>query len=214
MAAMSTAKLSPQESRQRKPAKKPIDSGSKPLSARQERFVDEYLVDLNGTQAAIRAGYSARTADVQAVQLLRKTKVAEAVAKRQKDREKRTEITQDRVLQEVARLAFLDIRKAFDEKGNLKPLHQLDDDTAAAVAGLDVSELTGEDANLGVLKKVKLADKTGALTLLMRHLGMLNDKMKLQGDAENPVQTVTKVVIVPPKQPAKVETKPIEKDGS
>lgn len=82
------------------------------LTPKQKRFVDEYLIDLNATQAAIRAGYSKRTAEWIGPQLLGKTHVSEAVTERMRARELRTEITQDRVLQELAKIAFSDIRRA------------------------------------------------------------------------------------------------------
>ena len=149
------------------------------LNARQRRFVDEYLSDLNATQAAIRAGYSERTANEQGARLLAKASIQNEVKKRMGDREKRTEITQDMVLQELAKLAFLDIRKAFDPDGVLKAVHELDDDTAAAVAGLDVIEISSEDDKSCRLKKVKLSDKRAALELIGRHLGMFKDKLEV-----------------------------------
>ena len=164
------------------------------LTPKQARFVQEYLIDLNATQAAIRAGYSAKTAEWQGPQLLGKSHVAQAIQDGIKRRSERTEITQDRVLKEVARLAFLDIRKAFNTDGSLKPLHELDDDTAAAIAGMDVIEMSGAEDALSTLKKIKLSDKKGALELLMRHMGMLNDKVKLQGDAENPLTVLLRQV--------------------
>lgn len=176
-----------------------------PLTAKQQRFAAEYLIDLNGTQACIRAGYSKNGADVQAVRLLGDARIMAAIQEGRKKRQERTEITQDRVLQEVARLAFLDIRKAFNADGSLKPLHELDDDTAAALSGLDIFEEyagRGEDREaIGQTKKIKLADKKGALELLMRHMGMLNDKMKLQGDPENPLVTLLKQVQGTPLRP-------------
>lgn len=186
---------------------------------KQRAFVDEYLIDFNGTQAAIRAGYSSKTANEQAAGLLAKLSIQKLLAERKAARVQRTEITQDRVLQELARLAFLDIRKAFNEDGSLKPIQDLDDETAAAIAGIDVVEMAGA-AGIGgdgiehiplQTKKIKLAEKKGALELLMRHMGMLNDKLKLQGDPEQPLQVQTKVVLVPPKQTAQVETKPLDK---
>lgn len=162
------------------------DMKKKPLNARQQRFVDEYLIDLNGTQAAIRAGYSPKTANEQAAQLLAKLSVAQEIQKRIKDRQKRTEITQDRVLQELARIAFFDPRRLFDSNGKPIQISELDDDTAAALAGLDVQEEyegSGEDrVFIGYTKKYKVSDKNTALTNAMRHLGMLNDKMQLTGE--------------------------------
>ncbi len=83
-----------------------------PLSDKQARFVGEYLIDLNATQAAIRAGYSEATAKQQGARLLTKADVRAAVADGQEKRAKRTEITADRVLQELAKIGFSDIRKA------------------------------------------------------------------------------------------------------
>lgn len=155
------------------------------LTPKQSRFVDEYLIDLNATQAAIRAGYSAATARQIGEENLTKPYIAAEVKKRMEKREKRTEITQDRVLQELARLAFFDPRKLFDKEGNPLALHDLDDDTAAAIGGLDVLEQyegSGDDrVFVGYVKKYKIVDKNTALTNAMRHLGMLNDKLQLSG---------------------------------
>ena len=149
------------------------------LNDKQRRFIDEYLLDLNATQAAIRAGYSERTANEQGSRLLAKVNIQNEVKKRMGDREKRTEITQDMVLEELAKLAFLDIRRAFNPDGGLMAVHELDDDTAAAVAGLEVIEMNGENGKTCRLKKVKLSDKRAALELIARHLGMFNDKLNL-----------------------------------
>lgn len=152
------------------------------LTERQRRFVDEYLIDLNATKAATRAGYSARTANEQGARLLAKVSVRSAVEAAMQAREKRTHITQDRVLQELARLAFSDIRKAFNKDGTLKSPQDMDDDTAAALAGIDtLTERTrgGEDDPRSITtKKIKVFDKSAALTLAMRHLGMLTDRVE------------------------------------
>jgi len=142
------------------------------LTAKQSRFVDEYLKDLNASQAAIRAGYSAISARNISSGLMTKANIQSAISARMGKRSERTAITADRVLQELARLAFLDVRKAFTLDGALKPIHELDDDTAAAVAGMDIAEFGSGDDQTGVVKKIKLSDKKGALELLMRHLGM------------------------------------------
>lgn len=155
------------------------------LTAKQRRFVDEYLVDLNATQAAIRAGYSAKRADAIGYENLRKPEIADAVSAAMKDREKRTHITQDRVLQELARIAFFDIRKLYTDDGRMRLPHELDDDAAAVLSALDVTEEfqgKGEDREqVGYTKKAKVFDKGSALTLAMRHLGMLTDKVEHSG---------------------------------
>ncbi len=150
------------------------------LTPKQQRFVEEYLVDLNATQAAIRAGYSAKTAEWIGPQLLGKTHVAAAVQAGRSALSARTEITQDRVLLEYARLAFLDPRKLFDNTGAPLPILHLDDDTAAAIVGLDVVQVGNAETGVGDVLKYKLADKKGALDSVARHLGMFNDKLDLK----------------------------------
>lgn len=145
------------------------------LTAKQERFVAEYLIDLNATQAAIRAGYSKQTADKQGSQLLGKTRVAAAIAGAKAKRNKRTEISQDRVVSELAKLGFYDIRKAvrwgdipsregedFSYPVEMISSDDIDDDTAAAISEV---ALTAQ----GV--KIKMADKRAALEALLRHMG-------------------------------------------
>lgn len=110
------------------------------LTPKQKRFVAEYLIDLNATQAAIRTGYSAKTAASQGARLLKQGGVARAVQAAQQARAVRTEITQDRVLQELARIAFFDIRRLYREDGSMKDPCELDADTAAALASIEVKE--------------------------------------------------------------------------
>ena len=142
----------------------------------QSVFVQEYLIDLNATQAAIRAGYSAKTAEQQGYQLLQKPSVQAAIAARQKEREQRTAVTADRVLLEAARLALFDPRKLFNDDGSPKGITELDDDTAAAVAGIEVVEQfegSGKErVFVGYLKKYRIADKNSALEKLFRHHGL------------------------------------------
>lgn len=152
------------------------------LTAKQALFVAEYLIDLNATQAAIRAGYSKRTAEWQGPQLLGKTHVASAVAESMKARSDRTEVTADRVLAEYAKLAFLDPRRFYDDAGQLIPVNLLPADVAAALVGVDVTDSFDKDSQAVVTtKKVKFVDKKGALDSVARHLGMFNDKMALTG---------------------------------
>ncbi|WP_175999423.1 terminase small subunit [Burkholderia stabilis] len=159
----------------------------KKLTAKQQRFVDEYLVDLNASAAARRAGYSAKTAGQIGEHLLKKVEVQSSLAEAIKARRERTHITQDRVLRELSRIAFFDIRKLYNADGTLKRPDQLDDEAAAVLAGVDVVEQMtytadgdGELTAMPTLtKKAKVFDKTTALTLAMRHLGLLNDKLEI-----------------------------------
>lgn len=169
------------------------------LTPKQEAFVQEYLIDLNATQAATRAGYSARTANEQGARLLANVSVRLRLQEAMKEREQRTHITQDRVLQELARLAFSDLRKAFNDDGSLKMPSEWDDDTAAVMAGVDTTTTStgGDETSLSMTtKKVKVFDKGAALALAMRHLGMLNDKLQVSA---NVTGGVTYTANLPPR---------------
>lgn len=153
--------------------KNPFKKNENGLNDKQQRFVTEYLIDLNASAAARRAGYSTKTAGVQGFDLLRKTEIQAELKKAMESRAKRTEITQDRVLKELARLAFFDPRRILGPDGSVLPPDQWDADTAAAVASLEVVEdLGGENRDPSTTKKVKIFDKNTALTNAMRHLGM------------------------------------------
>lgn len=149
------------------------------LSPKQLRFCEEYLVDLNATQAAIRAGYSKKTACEQGSRLLAKVKVQAAIRERKKELQEKTDITQERVLREYAKIAFFDPRKLFHDNGQPKDITVLDDDTAGALAGLDVLEEyegSGRDREfVGYTKKYKIADKLRALDALGKHLGLFGE---------------------------------------
>ncbi|WP_095151875.1 terminase small subunit [Pseudomonas sp. Irchel s3b5] len=167
------------------------------LTAKQQRFVDEYLKDLNATQASIRAGYSKKTAASIGQENLTKPEIAKALKEAMQGRSERTAITQDMVLRELAKIGFSDIRKLVrwgetqvrmvdaEEGGDddLVPYHglalidssEVDDDTAGAIA--EVSQ--GRDG-----LKVKLHDKKGALVDIGRHLGMFAPPGHADLDAE------------------------------
>ena len=145
---------------------------AKKLTAKQQRFVEEYLIDLNATQAAIRAGYSPKTAHEQGAQLLAKLSIKEEVDKVLAERSRRTGITQDRVLRELAKIAFVNTLQVVDTD-DAKVRHDIDEDDAAAIASVKVKTIPTEDGDI-VEREVKLHDKLKALELLGRHLGMFD----------------------------------------
>ena len=150
------------------------------LAEKQATFVQEYLIDLNATQAAIRAGYSPGSAARYAVELLNKTHVAEAIKKAMQERNQRVEISQDRILEELARIAFGDLRDAVTwgkEGVKLRESAELTEDQAAAIS--EVGETVTKE---GGSTRIKRHDKVKAIELLMRHKGMLNDKLNLSGE--------------------------------
>lgn len=162
------------------------------LTAKQECFVAEYLIDLNARQAAIRAGYSEKTAGSVGCENLTKPKIAEAIAQAMAKRSKRTEITQDMVVAEMAKLGFYDIRKAVrwgstptvSEDGllvypvEMVASEDMDDATAAAVTEVSMTAQ-------GV--KIKMADKRAALESLMRHTADQNVGGDAVADALNKI---------------------------
>jgi len=151
------------------------------LTDQQQLFVDEYLIDINGTQAAIRAGYAPKNADVKASKLLRIAKVRAAVDKALAERSKRTGVNQDRVIQELAKIAFADMGTfvSWDKNGiTLTKSDTLSRDDTAAVS--EISEV--EIDNGGFTKKstkIKLHSKESALEKLGKHLGMFKDEINI-----------------------------------
>lgn len=176
------------------------------LTPKQERFVAEYLIDLNATQAAIRAGYSAKSAAEQASRLLINVKVAKAVEAAQAARSARTEITQDRVLKELAKLGFANMQDYMSVTQEGEPfadLSKLTRDQAAAITEFTVEDFTegrGDDARDVRRVKFKLADKRAALVDIGKHLGMFKDKVELSGAGGGPVETVTRIELIPLKK--------------
>ena len=133
------------------------------LTPRQRRFVDEYLVDLNATKAAIRAGYKAKYIGTNIPKLLQNTGIAAAIAEAKAERGQRTELSQDKVVNELACLVFSDVRRVFRDDGSVKAPCELDDATAAAVSSVEFDPEGGF--------KIRLWDKNSAADKLMKHLG-------------------------------------------
>ena len=166
------------------------------LTDKQKRFCEEYLIDLNATQAAIRAGYSTKTAEQTASRLLRNVKVQEYIAKRQKELSRSTEITQERVIKELALIAFSNnadyahvVEKKMQVEAGGALVDVLDKDGKPVmyrtVEPVLTEELTEEQKRaLAVIKKgkegleVKSCDKVKALELLGKHLGIFTDKIE------------------------------------
>lgn len=162
------------------------------LSPKQLRFVQEYLVDLNGKRAAIAAGYSAKTSEVTASKMLRIPKVQAAIQEGQKAKEKLLDISKERILKELARIAFSDIRNVMDWHDNATHLlnsEDLGDDVTAAIQEVSIktryvqSDRKSSEAEEMILeRKVRMYDKQRALELLGKHLGLFE---KQEGEDQN-----------------------------
>lgn len=144
------------------------------LTEKQQCFVQEYLIDLNATQAAIRSGYSAKTADQQGSRMLANVKVQQAISEAMAERSKRTGVNQDRVVLELARMAFVKLTDIVDEDGRIK--EDANGDDLACVEGIKYKR-SDFDNGSSEEREVKIGSKLKALELLGKHLGMWNDKL-------------------------------------
>lgn len=154
------------------------------LTAKQKKFVEEYLIDLNATQAAIRAGYSTESAKEIGCENLTKHNVKAEIDKAIAERSRRTGINQDRVLRELAKIAFVN-------PGDVINLNQATvksdakEEDLAAIASVKIKNIPTEDGEI-TEREIKLCDKLKALDLLGKHLGIYDKK-----DAEDKNLTIT-----------------------
>lgn len=143
------------------------------LTAKQARFVEEYLIDLNAAAAAIRAGYSAKMAKSIGHQNLQRPAIAEAIATAQAARAKRTEVDADWVLRRLAEEATADLADILSEDGAVKPVKDWPLTwRQGLVAGFEVAEMTVEGKKVGQTVKVKLSDRIKRLELIGKHVSV------------------------------------------
>lgn len=154
------------------------------LTPKQARFVAEYLKDLNATQAATRAGYSAKTANQQGSRLLANVGVAKAIAAGKAKQLESADISATRILEEMKRIALVDVRTFFDEHGNAKSIKDLGPEQGAALGGFEVliKNAKAGDGVTDTIHKFKLWDKPRVLELFCKHFGLLEEKVQHSGD--------------------------------
>ena len=153
------------------------------ITPKQERFVEQYLIDLNATQAAIRAGYSRKTAKQQASRLLTNVDLAAAIAAGKERLAAKAELTAKRVLEELRRIAFCDARQFFTPDGKMKPSSEWSEEQGSQLAGFEaiVGNVSNQDGHTDTIHKIELVDKIGALTLLAKFFGLLTEKVQVAG---------------------------------
>lgn len=162
------------------------------MTPKQEAFVREYLLDLNATQAAIRAGYSAKTAEQQGPRLLGNVGVAHAIAAAQQKRAERLEIDADWVLKRLHSEATADLADLYDEHGNLRPIKDWPQVwRTGLVAGIETAkERDGADkdgaSQFVTVRKVKLSDRVRLLELIGKHVGVgaFKDRLEVEGNID------------------------------
>lgn len=152
----------------------------KTLTPKQAEFVRQYLVDLNGAEAARRAGYQGNNQEKVAWELMQKPLIREAVQAGMDARAKRVELNSDTILRELLSLATVDVTEAFDDQGGLKPFKEMPEAVRRAIAGLEVNEMFDgqglQKTAIGLARKLKFYDKTKALELLGKHLKLFTEK--------------------------------------
>jgi phage terminase small subunit len=159
---------------------------AKGLTKRQEIFISEYLKDGNGVRSAIAAGCKEKHAGVQACKWLKIPKIKSVIETKHIQRIAKIDFSAEKVLEGLAKLAFFDIRKLYNEDGSLKPITELDDQTAGAICGIEVEEAyqhfgAGQAKPTGILKKIKIADRGINLERLGRYHKLFTDKVEVSG---------------------------------
>jgi len=161
------------------------------LTPRQQRFVEEYIVSLNATQAAIRAGYSAETARAQGSRLLTNADIERAIASAKEARSKATGITAERVIEELAVLAFSDVTHYdVDDEGNVTLAAGAPSNAHRAISAIKRRISTDKDGAVTREVELKLWDKPGPLKLAGRHVNVAGffDKVEVTGKDGGPVR--------------------------
>lgn len=161
------------------------------LSDKQKKFCEEYIIDFNQTQSAIKAGYSAKTAYSIGNENLKKPDIQAYIKELLSKREERTQITADMVVKEWAKIAFFDIRKIFHKEGGLLNPHDLDDETATVISSIKARDIkVGDD--IETIKEYRLNDKMKALDMLAKHLGMFEKEKEDNNDTNVNLEIVFK----------------------
>lgn len=172
------------------------------LNPQRRRFVEEYLVDLNGTEAAIRAGYSRRSAKAQASQLLAVPEVQAAVSEAQASRSARTKIDAEWVLKRLADEAEADVADLYDESGALKPVKDWPLIwRKGLIVGMDVEEIREDGVVVGVIRKPRFSDRTKRIELIGKHVGVqaFREQLGVGDPSGGPlkIETIRRVIVDP-----------------
>lgn len=154
--------------------------GGRKLAPKQQRFVKEYLIDLNATQAAIRAGYSEKTAAEQGARLLINVKVASAIEHAKQKRVERTEIDADYVLRRLVEIDQMDALDILKDDGSVKPVSEWPKTWRQFLSGYDIVHMKADDNVEAFIKKIKWPDKVKNLELMGKHVSVQAFKEKLE----------------------------------
>lgn len=156
------------------------------LTDKQKRFCEEYIIDNNAKQAAIRSGFSAKTAEKQGPQLLEKTWVRNYIRQLQRKLRKKSEISAERVLAEYAKIAFSDIREIFDENGCIKDVNDMPEAVSGVISEIRTTSFKTKNGDDIIKTSYKLHSKVSALEALSKHLGLFEKDNKQKGESQQP----------------------------
>ena len=184
----------------------PTDAELRPLEPQQQKFIQEYLIDFNGTQAAIRAGYAKRSAVSQASHLLKRPHIQYQMRLLTNQASDRYAVTKENVIRELAKIAFANSRDYMTTNADGDPIakkfSELNEEMTAAISEVtfETYKERGEDGVTVKRIKMKHHDKKGALELLGKHLGVLKDQVEMSGPggAAIPIQTVERRIVRKP----------------
>jgi phage terminase small subunit len=159
------------------------------LSEKLARFIKHYRVDRNATKAATAAGYAPKSAHVTGSRLLKNPKIQAEIAKQDAELDKKLDLSAEWILKRLMWRADFDVRQFYNEDGSLKSVHELDEQTAFALQGMDVEKLyehfgKGAAKNTGTITKIKYADRDRALELLGRHKKLFIDRVEHSGEVD------------------------------
>ncbi len=156
-----------------------------PLTPKEHRFCEEYLVDLNATQAAIRAGYSRHTARSIGSENLTKPDVIDEIERLKAERSERTKVDADWLLKRLAEEAEADVRDLYGENGELLPVDEWPMVwRKGLISGIDVEVIRAPDGTeMGLLKKVRIADRGKRLEMIGKHVSVkaFEDRVAVSG---------------------------------
>lgn len=151
------------------------------LTPKQAIFANEYVLHSNATRAAIAAGFAAASAHVRGARLLKTPKIAAAIGEIKALADRKFEVTIERTIGTLAKVAYHDLGEAFDEDGNLLPVHRMSEAIRVVIAGLDVETTDGPGRVRTVTQKVKISDRIRALELLGKYQKLFTDRLDLTG---------------------------------
>lgn len=158
------------------------------LTPKQERFCQEYVIDLNGSKAAVRAGYSSKSSKEIASELLTKPNIQDFIQKLRNDISERNRIDIDELVQSMASMVRFDIKDMYDDNGNLLPIPEMPKEARLMIESFDLQEVVADGAVVGVTKKVRTIKKLDAIEKLMKHLGGYErDNSQKQSDISIPI---------------------------